>query len=53
MKTFAALIRRYVLATAAIVLLVGGLLVGQIFYVGSSPTRWMQQATGSAPWLMP
>ena len=34
MKTFAALIRRYVLATAAIVLLVGGLLVGQIFYVG-------------------
>lgn len=27
MKTFAALIRRYVLATAAIVLLVGGLLV--------------------------
>lgn len=32
MKTFAALIRRYVLATAAIVLLVGGLLVGQIFY---------------------
>ncbi len=29
MKTFAALIRRYVLATAAIVLLVGGLLVGQ------------------------
>lgn len=27
-------IRRYVLATAAIVLLVGGLLVGQIFYVG-------------------
>ena len=43
MKTFAALIRRYVLATAAIVLLVGG----------SSPTRWMQQATGSAPWLMP
>lgn len=29
MKTFAALIRRYVLATAAIVLL-----VGQIFYVG-------------------
>ena len=49
MKTFAALIRRYVLATAAIVLLVGGLLVGQIFYVG----RWMQQATGSAPWLMP
>lgn len=49
MKTFAALIRRYVLATAAIVLLVGGLLVGQI----SSPTRWMQRATGSAPWLMP
>ena len=47
MKTFAALIRRYVLATAAIVLLVGGLLVGQIFYVGfklslihiSEPTR--------------
>lgn len=34
MKTFAALIRRYVLATAAIVLLVGGLLVGQIFYEG-------------------
>lgn len=34
MKTFTALIRRYVLATAAIVLLVGGLLVGQIFYVG-------------------
>ena len=34
MKTFAALIRRYVLATAAIVLLMGGLLVGQIFYVG-------------------
>lgn len=34
MKTFAALIRRYVLATAAIALLVGGLLVGQIFYVG-------------------
>ena len=34
MKTFADLIRRYVLATAAIVLLVGGLLVGQIFYVG-------------------
>lgn len=34
MKTFAALIRRYVLATAVIVLLVGGLLVGQIFYVG-------------------
>ena len=41
MKTFAALIRRYVLATAAIVLL-----VGQIFMWGSSPTRWMQQATG-------
>lgn len=36
MKTFAALIRRYVLATAAIVLLVGGLLVGQIFMWGSS-----------------
>lgn len=54
MKTFAALIRRYVLATAAIVLLVGGLLVGQIFFMwGSNPTRWMQQATGSAPWLMP
>lgn len=60
MKTFAALIRRYVLATAAIVLataaivlLVGGLLVGQIFMWGSSPTRWMQRATGSAPWLMP
>ena len=34
MKTFAALIRRYVLATAVIVLLVGGLLVGQIVYVG-------------------
>lgn len=53
MKTFAALIRRYVLATAAIVLLVGGLLVGQIFMWGSSPTRWMQQTTGSAPWRMP
>ena len=53
MKSFAALIRRYVLATAAIVLLVGGLLVGQIFYVGFKSTRWMQQATGSAPWLMP
>lgn len=34
MKTFAALIRRYVLATAVIVLLVGGLLIGQILYVG-------------------
>ena len=52
MKTFAALIRRYVLATAAIVLLVGGLLVGHFMW-GSSPTRWMQRATGSAPWLMP
>lgn len=39
MKTFAALIRRYVLATAAIVLLVGGLLVGQIFYVGFQVQR--------------
>ena len=53
MKTFAALIRRYVLATAAIVLLVGGLMVGRFFMWGSSPTRWMQRATGSAPWLMP
>lgn len=52
MKTFAALIRRYVLATAAIVLLVGGLLVGQIFYVGFKSNAVMQQATGSAPWLM-
>ena len=32
MKTFAALIRRYVLATAAIVLLVGGLLVRPVSY---------------------
>ena len=53
MKTFAALIRRYVLATAAIVLLVGGLLVGQIFYVGFKSNAVDAQATGSAPWLMP
>ena len=39
MKTFAALIRRYVLATAAIVLLVGGLLVGQIFLCGVQVQR--------------
>ena len=35
MKTFAALIRRYVLATAAIVLLVGGLLVGVLEAMGA------------------
>ncbi|MBS5331050.1 MAG: sensor histidine kinase [Subdoligranulum variabile] len=52
MKTFTRMIRRYVLATAAVVLLVVGLLLGLTVYLGLHVVEQIAQAHGGSVQFM-
>lgn len=50
MKTFARLIRRYVLATAGIILVVVALLLGMTIYAGVPPNFTKAPPQVTVPW---
>ena len=52
LKTFTRMIRRYVLATAAVVLLVVGLLLGLTVYLGLHVVEQIAQAHGGSVQFM-
>ena len=50
MKTFARLIRRYVLATAAVVLVAAALCLGAVAYMGHTTAMWSRTAPALKRW---